>query len=211
MGKSKPLLPLGERPVIHHGLVSLIAAGIHDVLVVIGPAGDSISAAVDQLSVKVVRNPDPASDMAGSVRVGLRGISPNAAGVLVCLADHPLVTADTYRILLEQQQKQPEAIIIPVHQGKKGHPTLFPRQILAEIAFLPTLRDITRKYGELVQLVAVTDKGVTLDMDTPEDYGRVLEAYAAMRGDLKKPETKQTYHGDTKETEKTLKLETGYP
>jgi CTP:molybdopterin cytidylyltransferase MocA len=185
MGKSKPLLPLGDRPVIHHCLASLIAAGIQDIQVVIGPAGDGISAAVDQLPVKVVRNPDHASDMAGSVRVGLRGISPNAVGVLVCLADHPLVTADTYHIILEQQQKQPEAIIIPVHQGEKGHPTLFPRQILAEIAVLPTLRDITRKYGEMVRLVAVTDAGVALDMDTPEDYARVVAAYATRNGDQK--------------------------
>lgn len=38
-----------------------------------------------------------------------------------------------------------------------------------------TLRDLVRSNPERVEQIPVNDRGVLLDMDTPEDYRRVLE------------------------------------
>jgi len=61
-----------------------------------------------------------------------------------------------------------------VYEGRKGHPTLFPRAILEEIAALPTLRDVVRKDPARVREIDVGDEGVILEMDTPEEYARLL-------------------------------------
>jgi len=179
MGKSKPLLPLGDRPVIHHCLASLIAAGIQDIQVVIGPDGGEIATAVSHLPVQVVSNPDPWSEMAASVETGFRSVSANATGVFVCLADQPLVTTATYHTLLEQHRQQPESIIIPSHQGKKGHPTLFPKLVLQSLPQLNSLRELIWGHANRVRLIAVADIGVVLDMDTPEDYQKLTAIYLA--------------------------------
>ncbi len=179
MGKCKPLLPLGDRPVIHHCLASLIAAGILDIQVVIGPGGGEIATAISHLPVQVVSNPDPWSEMAVSVETGLRAVSADATGVLVCLADHPLVATATYHTLLEQHRQQPEAIIIPSHLGKKGHPTLFPKPILHKLPQLNSLRELIWGQANRVRLIAVADMGVVLDMDTPEDYQKLTAIYLA--------------------------------
>jgi molybdenum cofactor cytidylyltransferase len=112
-----------ERPAIRRLVGTLFEAGIDPVIVVTGAEGTAIGRALAGLSVKLVDNPDPKSDMAASLRLGLRAVPADATGLLVCLADHPLVSAATVRALLARHRAEP---------------------------------------------------GVTLDMDTPEDYRRAL-------------------------------------
>src|ERR1700687_4843609 len=90
MGCCKQLLPLDGRPAIVWCLESLMAAGIAEITIVVGPAGGEIVTTVSHLPVTVARNKAVGSDMAQSVRTGLDLVGVEATGVLVCLADHPL-------------------------------------------------------------------------------------------------------------------------
>ncbi len=177
MGRPKPLLPLGSRSVIERCLESLFAAGVEDVIAVIGPSGEAIAAVLND-SVIFVRNLAPKSDMAASVRLGARRVAPRASGVLVALADHPLVRPSTIRSLLETHARHPHRIIIPTFGGRRGHPVLFPGKILGEIFALPTLKEVVHRNPERVLPVCeCSDPGIILDMDTPEDYIRILEIW----------------------------------
>jgi len=69
----------------------------------------------------------------------------------------------------------PGRIIIPVYQGRKGHPTLFPYHVIMELRKCETLRDLIHSHGERILYLGVTDEGTVLDMDTPEDYQKILE------------------------------------
>ena len=173
MGCCKQLLPLDGRPVIIHLLEGLLAAGPEEVIIVTGTTGMDIETAVSHLPVTVTRNPDPESDMAQSVRVGMGRVSSTASGVLVCLADTPLIESGTNRLLLHEHQRRPDKILIPSCHDRKGHPALIPRAIMADIDRQPTLKDVIRNNGQLLHLVAVDDPGVLEDMDTPEDYRRI--------------------------------------
>ncbi|MHB8844497.1 MAG: nucleotidyltransferase family protein [Nitrospirota bacterium] len=178
MGSSKQLLPLGPKPVIRHCLDSVIDAGIKDVVVVIGAGGSEIAAAIDGLPVSIAVNDDSSGDMASSVRQGLRAIDPASAGVLVCLSDHPLVAADTIATIVSAHHAASDRIIIPLHNARRGHPTLFPRVVIEEIFFSPTLRDVIAANAGLVRTIEVGDEGVILDLDTPEEYGRIKGRFA---------------------------------
>lgn len=172
MGRPKQLLPLPDRPALRRCVESVIAGGAPEVITVI--AGDSGTGRVlDGLPVRIVCNRERDSDMAGSVRIALRGVRESVSGVLVCLADHPLISPDTVRLLLEEHAARPDRIIIPVYRERRGHPTLFPRAVISEIRSLPTLRDLIRRFEDRVLLRDVRDEGVILDMDTPGDYERL--------------------------------------
>ncbi len=181
MGRSKPLLPLGDQPVILRCLETLQAAGIEEVLAVLGQGAAEIESLLSGQPLTLLRNPDPDGDMASSVRVGLQKLPPTATAVLVCLADHPLVTTGTIRALLKQHQQNPDDIVIPSYRGKKGHPSLFPRSIIEELFQVPTLRHLVRQDQSRVRLVEVSDPGVVLDMDTPEDYRKALDLWKKSR------------------------------
>lgn len=170
MGSSKPLLPLADKPAIHHCLHALLAASVHPLVVVLGPGGEPVQEAIAPFSLIIAWNRDPEGDMAGSVRAGLALLPADCTGVLVHLADHPLVTAATMQALCAVHAAAPLAIIIPTCNGRQGHPTLFPLAILAELTPTATLRDIVKKDPTRVQRVPVEDEGIFLDMDTPADY-----------------------------------------
>lgn len=182
MGKAKQLLPLGDRPAIVRCLESIRRAGIDDIVAVVGPkdgkTGDEIIEAIKEFPVTVVRNEVPEADMSQSLRFGLRNVRAAASGVFVCLADQPLVKAETLMSMYLQHLEKPGMIILPVYHGKKGHPPLLPREIAAELDVLPTLRDLIGKHSREVYRLEVIDEGVVIDMDTREDYQRILERFS---------------------------------
>jgi molybdenum cofactor cytidylyltransferase len=175
MGVKKQLLPIQGRPAIVRCLESLRDAQAAGIVLVVNPeAGDIVDAAKD-FPIRVAVNEMPESDMAASVKTGLACIDRNATGVLVCLCDHPLVRPATLEALVSAHARMPDAIIIPVYHGRKGHPTLFPRPLLEEIATRATLRDVIGHHHSSISFIDVDDEGVILDMDTPEDYRRILD------------------------------------
>jgi len=181
MGQQKQLLPLGSRTIIEHCVQTMLTAGLSDIAVVINPQGAKVFSAIEHLPVAAAINPDSNSDMAASVRIGLNALKEQTSAVLVCPGDHPLVLPETMQALLSRHQKYPEAILIPSHNRRRGHPTLFPRGIIQEIYTSRSLRDIVSNNETCVQYLDVQDRGVLLDMDTPEDYALILQEYAAQK------------------------------
>lgn len=175
MGACKQLLPLEGKTVISRCLETLLGGGISELVVVLGPQGGAIEEAVRCYPVKVEKTPDQKGDMAASVRTGRGALSAAVSGVVIALSDHPLVSPLTVAQLAKLHHEDQEAIIIPVHEGKKGHPCLFPRPLLDELQGPLTLRDLLRNHSERVRLVEIYDQGVRLDMDTPEDYMQIAE------------------------------------
>jgi CTP:molybdopterin cytidylyltransferase MocA len=139
-------------------------------VVVLGPGGEAVQEAIASFPVTIAWNRDPEGDMAGSVRAGLALLPPDHTGVLIHLVDHPLVSAATMQALCAAHLAKPQSIIIPTCNGRQGHPTLFPRGVLAELTPSVILRDIVRKDPARVLRVPVEDEGIFLDMDTPAEY-----------------------------------------
>jgi molybdenum cofactor cytidylyltransferase len=177
MGAPKPLLPIQGRPAVVRCLESLRDSGIAEIVLVVNPEGGDIVDAAKDIPARVAVNELPGSDMAASVRAGLKLVNRFAAGVLVCLCDHPLVRPETLESMISAHSRMPGAIIIPVYRGRKGHPTLFPRFVLEDLAKVATLRDVIVHHSAKITLLDVGDEGVILDMDTPEDYRKILERY----------------------------------
>jgi CTP:molybdopterin cytidylyltransferase MocA len=182
MGRPKPLLPLGNRTVIGHCLDTIIAAGLRDIIVVVGPDGDEIAETLRGLPVAVVKNESRRSEMVASVRIGLRALEDHASGVLICLTDHPLTSADTLTAIVLGHQVTPDKIIIPAYQGKRGHPTLFPRSVIEEVFSGDNLRDVIRRDFGRIRIIEVGDEGVVLDMDTREDYENIVQKFTVRKG-----------------------------
>ncbi len=152
---------------------------IDDTVVVVGQDSDEIVAAIKAFPMTIARNKEPESDMSQSLRIGLAMVSPAASGVFICLADQPMVKSETLVSMCLCHLENPGIIIIPVFHGKRGHPTLLPRGIAAEIDTVGTLRDLIEKHSGKVYNLEMSDEGIVLDMDTWEDYLRMRERFAS--------------------------------
>ncbi len=91
MGRTKQLLLLGDKPVVKHCVDSLWEAGIREIVVVINACGNGLAEHLRGLPVTVAVNENADSDMAESVRIGIKRLRKFSAAVLICLSDHPLV------------------------------------------------------------------------------------------------------------------------
>lgn len=183
MGRCKQLLLLGDRTALARNLETLLGAGVARIVVVVGPNGVAVADAARRYPVEVAVNPSSDSDMAASLRIGLTVLPSLATHVVVALCDHPLVAPSTVATLLALAQQYPAAVIVPTYAGRKGHPVILPRPIFEEIRHHPTLRDVLRAHASAVRLVEVADEAVILDMDTPEDYARLLQRCVECRND----------------------------
>src|SRR4030043_1300091 len=175
MGQLKQLLPLHDKPIIRYCLDNLITSGIENIVAVLGYRGDEVLAVIQEMPVQIVLNKNQESEMAESVRIGLRAIAEKSSGVLVCLSDHPLVSIDTLKSLMQCFREAPDKIIIPLYKGKRGHPSLFPNPVIDEVFVGLNLRDIINRDSSRIRILDVDDEGVILDMDTREDYEKILK------------------------------------
>lgn len=172
MGASKPLLDLDGRTFIRAAVETLRGGGCSPVIAVV--ADPATGAEARAAGADVVHAPSDAEQV-DSLRAGIDLLPAAAAAVLVLPVDHPLVRDSTVRALVQAAASYPEAVIRPVHEGRPGHPTLFPRSAW------PALADPTLPYGarSVVESpdtrtldLAVDDPGVVADIDTPADYRR---------------------------------------
>ncbi len=125
-------------------------------------------------------NPDPARGRSSSLKRGLERAP--AGDVLVVPADHPLLTRQLVARIAAAAGRAP--IVVPSHAGRRGHPVLLSGALRAELLALgddEPLRAVLNRDPSRVHHVEVDDPSIRVDMDTPEDYARCLEAWRKRR------------------------------
>ncbi len=180
MGSPKPLLELRDGTFLGAAVASLARGGCDPVVAVVS---DPETAAEARHAGALVVTGDPDAEQVDSLRVGLQALPPEATAALVLPVDHPLVEASTVRALLDAAARDPGAVIRPVHGGRPGHPTLFPRLLWATLAD-PALSRGARSVVESPTTervdVPVDDPGVVADIDTPEAYDQHVRGTARL-------------------------------
>jgi molybdenum cofactor cytidylyltransferase len=168
------------------------AGGASGVVVVVGPPhGDKIRKSLPA-GVAPTINPKPDRGMLSSVQAGIAALPYNALGALVWPVDIPYVRPETVRALLASAGNK---IVIPTHKGQGGHPVRIPRARFGELASLDPdagLKALIDARPDQVERMEVEDRGVLVDVDTPEDHERGLStpAPAAAVAEKKAPAKK---------------------
>lgn len=181
MGAQKLLLPLAGKPVITRIVDELLASPVHKLFVVVGRDGKAVQDALQGRSVGFLNNPDPAGDMLGSIRCGLRAIPTGCSAVLVVLGDQPNVTSRLVATLIAGFTESRQGIVVPTHQGHREHPVLFAARFRDELLSRHDgvgLRGLLDAHPDEVVSLEVADSTLFKDMDTPEDYQRELTCNA---------------------------------
>jgi len=178
MGKFKPLLPFGNQTVIESCVSNLRAAGVEEIVVVVGYRAEDVRRQINSLPVTLILNPNPHSEMSVSIQLGLGATSPSAKAVLITPVDHPAVPSSIIRSLIEHWRDGAK-LIQPEFQGKGGHPVLVDLSYRDELMHLGEsegLRGFFSHHRQDVLRLPVTSPFVAQDMDTWDDYLRLHEA-----------------------------------
>ena len=175
MGRPKPLLPCGGTTFLGAILATLATARIEIVRVVLGHRAEEIRTAVPLADAVCAINDDWESGMLSSVWRGVRALPPTLDAFLVGPVDHPLVTVATVAHLIETCARTGKGIIVPVYDGRRGHPVLFKSGLRDALLAAPPsigLRAVAADRPDEVIEVRVEDLGVVADVDTQADFDR---------------------------------------
>jgi molybdenum cofactor cytidylyltransferase len=181
MGFPKALLRYRDETFLDT-LIGQFAARCQPVIVVLGAHAGRIRERTLRPATFVI-NADYQRGQTGSMQCGLRAVPAGAEGILFTLVDHPAVSPATLDALLGGPAHQVPAdgplVRVPRHQGRRGHPIWFSRQLIAEFLELPengAARDVVRSHAAQTEFLDVDDAGILADIDDPQAYGRLTGA-----------------------------------
>lgn len=179
MGRPKALLPVGDGTFLDHALETLRAGGCRPLVAVVPPGREAaaIGARAESGGAIVVENPAPGAEQIDSLRCGLSSLPAAVQAAVVLPVDHPRADAATVTALIAAFRARGAPIVRPVHDGIPGHPVLFARETWPELAE-PDLahgaREVVHRHHGEIEEVPVADAGVTVDVNTPEEYARMI-------------------------------------
>jgi molybdenum cofactor cytidylyltransferase len=174
MGSPKMLLPWAGETVIGKVVRTLREAGLSEIVVVTGGAGDLVETALQGLDVRTLRNPDFTDGaMLASFQIGLKALSPPIETALVALGDQPQIELEVVKSILGVYEKAKPALVVPSYQMHRGHPWLVSRALWPSILVLhppETLRDFLNQHAAQITYLTVESASILQDLDTPADY-----------------------------------------
>jgi molybdenum cofactor cytidylyltransferase len=180
MGRPKALLPIGGVRFIERIVLALRASKVGKIVVVLGHNASGIHQQIVDLGVTIVINRDYRQGQLSSLQAAIRDIEANdpkgeVEGILVHLVDHPYITGQLVDLLIDRWFSAKKPIVIPRHRGRRGHPVIFSRTLFPELLQAPLnegAKAVVHAHREDTLEVDTEDEGITIDIDTPEEYQR---------------------------------------
>jgi len=184
MGQPKLLLPWRDTTVIGGIFSQWRELGAAQITIVMRPNDAELTAELDRLDFPTanrIENPQPERGMFSSIvcAANWNGWRKEISNWAVVLGDQPHLQTETLAQLLEFQAQNPGKICQPMSGGRLAHPVILPTSAWKELK--TTRADTLKDFLKLVAAPRVqceaNDPGLTLDLDTPEDYKRLTGSH----------------------------------
>jgi CTP:molybdopterin cytidylyltransferase MocA len=183
MGSPKALLDFLGLPFAVRILEALEALEVKTRVVVLGPDAPRIQPAIAAHDCMIVENPEPETGPIASLRGALRALQPlQPSAVLVWPVDLPHVRVSTVERVLEAHRRTGSAVVVPTFGERRGHPVIWGAALFADLLENPDAtregaRAVLHRHEQEVVSVPVDDPAVIDQVNTPEDYERLVREW----------------------------------
>lgn len=183
MGSCKALLAWHGQPAVTAMVQRLTQVCATPIVCVVGPQRREIEAALAHLPAQIAYNAAHATGgLLGSYQAGIRTLQAHAGlhGALLALVDQPHVPPGVYQTLIQRAQDKPQCVIRPSFLGRCGHPFYLPAPLWDALLRWParqTMRDFLQAHRAHLDEVEVHTDAILHDLDTPQDYQRLLTRF----------------------------------
>jgi molybdenum cofactor cytidylyltransferase len=175
-GSPRALLPYQGRPFLEHLLEITAHPKIGARRVVLGGDAGPIARAIHLKAEEIVTNEDSDGGQMRSFQAALRTLSAGTDGVLLCLIDRPLVSATLVDELIEKFYFTHKSIVLPVHEGRRGHPVIFGADLYDELLRAPAAADthgvISTHAADVYELLT-NEEGCILNLNDPDALEKI--------------------------------------
>jgi molybdenum cofactor cytidylyltransferase len=189
LGEAKQLLDWHGKPFLYHIIQAALRAELDPIIVVTGAEGDRIARALEGFPVRIVPNPEWELGQSTSVRAGIRSLPRGSGSAIYLMSDQPQVEATLIQSLMEKHSCSLAPVVAPLIEGSRGNPVLFDRVTFEDLTALQGDtggRAVFSKYP--IEWLPWSDARMLMDVDTPEDYQKLLQLDRKMAPTLRKKE-----------------------
>jgi molybdenum cofactor cytidylyltransferase len=188
MGRDKALLPwppasagqMASGETFLSAAIRSLSRTTEFVVIVVGANESALAPVIYAHGASLVVNPEPSRGQFSSLQVGLREVLNHGRdAAMITLVDRPPVrgaTIDTLRQAFGSADQNVWAVI-PEFSGKHGHPYLVGREMMEAFLRVPATsmaRDVEHENQKHIQYVTVDDPLVAVNINTPDDYAKLL-------------------------------------
>lgn len=128
--------------------------------------------------IAIIVNPNWNNGLGDSIAYGVKVLleqQHNLKGILICLADQPLLTYNYLDTLIHQSKKHPSKIIATYYGKRVGVPALFPKLLFKDLSVLKGDSGAKELLNNGLKAIITLDaENQTLDIDTKEEYNQLL-------------------------------------
>ena len=177
MGSPKALLPYQGRPFLEHLLDVAQNPKIGVRRVVLGAHAEPITRAIALDADEIVINEEWEKGQLSSIQAGLRSLPVGTDGMVLCLIDHPLISVTLVDGLIEQFYATRAPIVLPVYEGRRGHPVIFSAAVYEELEKAPMdvgARSVVWAHAKEISEMATLEEGCVLNLNDPDTLDRVI-------------------------------------
>jgi len=187
MGRPKALLPIDGVRFIEKIVSSFQSTKVGKILVVLGHNAEEMRQKIADLPVLIVVNNEYKKGQLSSLVAAIRDIqsrqsSAELDGILVHLVDHPYVNPILVDVMIdrfyESKKLTKKLIVVPRYHGRRGHPVIFSRSLFSELlnaALDQGAKAVVHAHQKDTLEIDTEDEGVTIDIDTPEEYRQFVK------------------------------------
>jgi len=175
LGQPKQILTWQGQPLVRHVASIALTAGLQSLIVVTGAHQALVEAALSDLPLNLTHNPYWQSGQSSSIQAGMRVLPQETGSVIFFLSDQPLINERLVRSLIDTHTATLSSIVAPIVEHQRSNPVLFDRS---------TFNDLLGLQGDMggrvlfsrfpVNWLPWNDPRITLDIDTLQDYERLL-------------------------------------
>ena len=176
MGRPKALLSIDGVRFVEKIVSTLKSTNVGDIIVVLGHNAEGIRRKISDLPVTILINHDYKQGQLSSLQVAIRLLESSGNpvdGILVHLVDHPYIEAKLVNLIIDRFYETKKLIVVPRFQGRRGHPVIFARALFSELLAAGTdqgAKPVVHAHRDDTLEIDTDDKGVLIDIDTPEEY-----------------------------------------
>ncbi|HXJ03902.1 MAG TPA: nucleotidyltransferase family protein [Candidatus Acidoferrum sp.] len=177
MGSPKALLSYQGRPFLEHLLDVSHHPKIGVRRVVLGADAEPIAKEINLSSDEIVINEDWEKGQLSSIQSALRSLPPQTDGIILFLIDHPLISSTLVDELVATFYTSGKAIVLPVYEGRRGHPVIFSSGLYEELMTAPLetgARSVVWAHSNEIQIVQTNEEGCVLNLNDPDTMQRAF-------------------------------------
>jgi molybdenum cofactor cytidylyltransferase len=183
MGRPKALLPIDGVRFIERIVMALRATKVARILIVLGHNAEEMRQKLNDLPVTIAVNKDYKRGQLSSLQTAIDEIEskPEFAavdGILIHLVDHPYLNPELVNDMIAKFYESGKMIVVPRFRGRRGHPVIFSSSLFQELMDAPLdqgAKIVVHAHRADTLEIDTDDEGVTIDIDTPEEYKKLVE------------------------------------